>query len=378
MRILDCTWPNRRRTIRVRAAAVCAITVLFVVAIDGCATENAPARGVSPLPEELYHAASRPTAAPETLVERPAYRLNVGDCVAVRFHPNLRAVAQHEVRLSPGDVLTIRFPYDAKYDQRPAIQSDGRLRVLLLGAVRAAGLTLDEIGEQLRVGYARYLRDPELTVDLAAADARGVAVRQSLGAADGRRTPIKPDGTIDLPYVGEVPAAGRTVKALRGELAQRCEEAGLDELDVSVQVVAFAPRRLYVVGEVLAPGRIDAESPTSLLQALAAAGGLTRRGEARSVLLIRRMGLPLPEAMVVDLERLMAASGGPRVRVDPWLADGDIVYVPTTDLARTGDWIDQVFLRGLRAVLPREARGGLDVGYRLGGTTVRSPTRVRP
>ena len=34
------------------------------------------------------------------------------------------------------------------------------------------------------------------------------------------------------------------------------------------------------------------------------------------------------------------------------LEDGDIVYVPRTDIAKFNDWVDQVFNRGLRGIIP--------------------------
>ncbi len=37
---------------------------------------------------------------------------------------------------------------------------------------------------------------------------------------------------------------------------------------------------------------------------------------------------------------------------DIFLEDGDIVYVPRTDLAKSNEWIDQVFNRGLRGIVP--------------------------
>ena len=39
-----------------------------------------------------------------------------------------------------------------------------------------------------------------------------------------------------------------------------------------------------------------------------------------------------------------------KYRYDIWLEDGDIVYVPTSDIAKRADYIEYVWTRGIRAV----------------------------
>jgi len=91
-------------------------------------------------------------------------------------------------------------------------------------------------------------------------------------------------------------------------------------------------------------------------------GGLSSAGQLALLQAIAQSGsnLPRPQIAIVNayqlLENRRTAGGGTIVadsskhRYDIWREDGDIVYVPTTDIARRADYIDLVWTRGIRAV----------------------------
>ena len=91
---------------------------------------------------------------------------------------------------------------------------------------------------------------------------------------------------------------------------------------------------------------------------------------------------PVPQAIVFDMQSILSASQpteyglmprGSAWRHDPYLSDGDIIYVPPTALASANDWIDQVFTRGIRAVLPYSGNVGMNFGYEI----YQAPTTVK-
>ena len=102
-----------------------------------------------------------------------------------------------------------------------------------------------------------------------------------------RRVLIGPDGRITLPLAGSVVAAGRTLGEVQSSIQSGLSGNFVRPPTVSASLVALAPPPLpeleenldlfsvYVLGEVLRPGRYDYESekPISVLQALALAGG---------------------------------------------------------------------------------------------------------
>jgi protein involved in polysaccharide export with SLBB domain len=84
-------------------------------------------------------------------------------------------------------------------------------------------------------------------------------------------------GTLSLPFVGDVQAAGETPRNLAQEIGRRLmHEMGLGRKpDVAVEVVQFRP--FYVVGHVTQPGEFPYRPGLTVLQALTIAGGLRTR-----------------------------------------------------------------------------------------------------
>ena len=369
------TTENPRYSIRAVQATVTAVVGLLMLV--GCSrTNHRIPDAAPPEPEPLYQPSSGQTALPEQLVERPAYRLNVGDVLEVIYQVR-NIVTGEPYQLKIEDIIKVRFPYQEKLDQELVVAGDGCIRCLLLGQIRTAGLTASQLEEQLRKGYARYLRDPELTVVIKAANVKIEELKKAITTAprgQSRLVPIKPDGTIDLPYVGEVVVAGKKVHEAKKILDQLYDENDLQEIEVTVQILEFAAKKIFVMGEVLAPGEIDTADPMTLMQAIVRSGGPNVRADKSKILLIRRHFLPIPQAIVFDLQKLLdgwkagptgRVPDGSQFRYDLYLADGDIIYVPPTALAQTTDWIDQVFTRGIRSVLPYSANVGMSFGYQI-------------
>jgi protein involved in polysaccharide export with SLBB domain len=95
---------------------------------------------------------------------------------------------------------------------------------------------------------------------------------------------ISPAGTISMPLVGSIPAAGRT----RGDVEHaltRAYAAGkfLQDPKITVSVVTFRP--IYIFGEVATPGKYAFTSGLDILTAVATAGGFTYRADKNSVLI---------------------------------------------------------------------------------------------
>ena len=86
--------------------------------------------------------------------------------------------------------------------------------------------------------------------------------------------PVRPDGRISVPLVGEVEAARRTPAELEEILTEAFEEF-VTSPAVSVVVQEINSHRVFIMGEVNSSGTYDIIQPTRLLQALAMAGGLT-------------------------------------------------------------------------------------------------------
>lgn len=102
-----------------------------------------------------------------------------------------------------------------------------------------------------------------------------------------RTVTIGPDGQIRMPYSGPVEASARTVEqvqaALRATLASELRNPDLDVL-----LTDTPSQRIFVGGEVAAPGLYELPGAIDPLQAIILAGGFSRAGSANTVILMRR------------------------------------------------------------------------------------------
>ncbi len=348
-----------------------------MAALVGCSrTDHRIPDAVPVEPLEFYQPVSEATGLPEQLVDRPPYRLNVGDVLEIIYQVK-NVVTDRPYQLKIEDVIKIQFPYQERFNQKLMVQGDGYVHCLLTGRIRAEGLSASELEEHLKRAYARYIKDPELTVVVEAANVKIVELKKAITTAprgQSRLVPVKPDGTIDLPYIGEALVAGKTVNQAKRLLDQMYAQNDLQEIEVTAQLLELAPKKVYVMGEVLMPGMIETRAPMTLMQALARVGGPNPRAEQSKILLVRRQHLPLPEAIVFDMQSLLGATkasplgrmpNGSAFRHDLYLADEDFIYVPPSGLALATDWIDQVFTKGIRAVFPYSGVVGMNFGYQI-------------
>lgn len=135
------------------------------------------------------------------------------------------------------------------------------------------------------------------------------------GAQSGYR--VEPDGAIQLPFLGRVPADGLTPEALRTEIAVRLRQY-IANPQVDVRVTGFNARHVAVVGAVARPSRQPlTTTPLTVIDAINAAGGFTAGAEASHVVLIRN-----GSEQAVELDGFLSR-GAPT----PVLRDGDVLRV---------------------------------------------------
>jgi len=100
---------------------------------------------------------------------------------------------------------------------------------------------------------------------------------------------VRPDGKITYPLVGEIQAAGHTVKQLQEEISKRLAKFVTDA-NVTVILVKTQYYKIYVTGKVNKPGDFIVGRPTDVMQAISMAGGLTPFASSKSIVVLRRVG----------------------------------------------------------------------------------------
>ena len=135
-----------------------------------------------------------------------------------------------------------------------------------------------------------------------------------------KTVPVRPDGKISLPLVNDVVAAGLTPMELRDQLTKKMA-AYVQNPAVSVVVREIRSLKVSVIGQVRTPGRYDIKGPSTVLDALALAGGFTEFAARRKITILRSAGAT---AQRIHFDYDAAVSRGGVVLVKP----GDVVVVP--------------------------------------------------
>ena len=101
-----------------------------------------------------------------------------------------------------------------------------------------------------------------------------------------RTVVIRPDGKISLPLVGDVQASGLSAAQVGEKIAARLTEFK-ENPNVSVSVKEINSYFIYVLGEVLKPGKYPIKSYATVLQGVSLAGGFTLYASKNSMRVIR-------------------------------------------------------------------------------------------
>lgn len=207
--------------------------------------------------------------------------------------------------LGPQDVVTVTVFDHPNLSGKFNIEADGTFTFPLIGRVKAAGLTPRALDEALRGKLSgNYLRDPQLSVTVEQYRSQKVFIMGAVtnpGAfvLSGNTTLIEAlsrAGSTTNEAMGEavivrarpgrevtgplLPEQAKDAEVIRVDLRQL--ESGVTSQNVVLQdgdtVVISRGEQVFLLGQVRTPGAYAIRKGTTLLQALALAGGVTERG----------------------------------------------------------------------------------------------------
>ncbi len=145
---------------------------------------------------------------------------------------------------------------------------------------------------------------------------------QVLGVQDLRREArVNAKGMIGLPLLGAVHVAGLTTGEAEALIAGLYRKDHLQNPEVSVFVKEFTRQRVTIEGAVARPGVFPLKGPTTLLQALAIAGGQGALSDLTDVVLFR-MEAGERRAIKFDVSKIRSAEAP-----DPLLQPDDLIVV---------------------------------------------------
>lgn len=243
------------------------------------------------------------------------------------------ATASTEYRLGAGDVVRILVYQNPDLTLETRVSESGVISFPLLGYVRIGGRTISSaerlIAEGLKSG--NYVKQPQVTLTLLQIKGNQASVlgqvnrpgRYPIETADMRLTDL-------LANAGGVATTGgdmlvltgmRDGKPFRKEIdlptvfGPTTEQGRPNDVLIQNGDVLWVDRAplVYIYGEVQRPGPMRLERGMTLLQVLAAGGGLTQRGTERGIRVHRKT----PDGKVQVMQAGM----------DEGVRDGDVVYV---------------------------------------------------
>ncbi len=132
---------------------------------------------------------------------------------------------------------------------------------------------------------------------------------------------IRPDGKITMPLIGDLTATGLTPAQLRDQITNSLKDY-VNNPVVTVMVVDAIASSVYIMGEVNKPGTIALVGPTTVLQALAMAGGLGQWAKGSKIRILRN-GANGVETIKFNYDDAIKGDGAP-----VYLQRGDTIIVP--------------------------------------------------
>lgn len=222
------------------------------------------------------------------------------------------AQAQTDYSIGPQDVLTITVYDQADLSGKFTVDPDGTLTFPLLGRVKAGGLTLRGLEQDLTKRLADgYLRNPQVSVSMDQYRSQRIFVMGEV------RAPGAYQLTGDMTIIEAIARAGSTTPQAADEMMivrpkegakegpalptdtdsevirinlREIQEGALSknvELRDGDTLVVQKARSVYVFGQVKAPGAYAVDKDTTVLQALSLAGGVTDRGSTGRIKIVR-------------------------------------------------------------------------------------------
>ena len=139
-----------------------------------------------------------------------------------------------------------------------------------------------------------------------------------------RVAPVRPDGKISMPLLHDIRAAGLTAMQLRDKIARALAEF-LPNPEVSVGLAEVHSLRVSVLGEVQKPGVLELQGRTTILEALAMAGGFRDFASPSKITVIRTDDQGQTQKIRFKYNRAVNNSPEERNLV---LQAGDVIVVP--------------------------------------------------
>jgi polysaccharide biosynthesis/export protein len=153
-----------------------------------------------------------------------------------------------------------------------------------------------------------------------------------------RSVTVRPDGKITCAYIGDVLVDGLTPMETAAKIKEELSVLVRDPV-VTVTLLAFRSKKVYILGEVRSPGAYPLTSKMNVFDATATAGTMTVNSDPSKVRVVRPSTTGDPRVFEVNLSKVIK-KGDASENFD--LEPGDIVFVPKNGLAQVSFDLEQI------------------------------------
>lgn len=190
------------------------------------------------------------------------------------------------------------------------------------------------------------------------------------------------EGKITFPLIGELEVKNLSVQQIEKKIAERLSEGYISNPQVSVFIEQYKGQKATVIGEVTKPGQYEITGPTSVLDAISMALGMTKDAGYTITLLRKDLasGNINYKKISIDVDRLFRDG---EFNQNVQLQGGDVIYVPRVDffyiygeVNRPGVYRIEKGLTVKRAIsiaggfTPKASKNRIDVTRRQGGKDI--------
>lgn len=137
--------------------------------------------------------------------------------------------------------------------------------------------------------------------------------------------PVRPDGFVSIPVIGELQAGQKTVVELQQLITEGLSRYLKDAPTVVISVLASNGNLVYVLGKVGRPGAFPINGPMDVTQALAFAGGLNSFAAENKIKVLRRDDSGKQKSIRFKYGDIKK---GVELKTNILLKSGDVVLVP--------------------------------------------------
>ena len=271
--------------------------------------------------------------------------------------------------IGPEDMLRVTIWMREDLSKEGAVRDDGTFFVPLAGNMKAQGLTVTQFQKSLIEALSEFLRAPQVDVEIVEYKSKvyflagqfrepgmypikattTLMEAVSVGKGFSERANI---GDAYLVHSGDIVPVNFIALFKQGQMQYNFH---LDDGDV-IYVPNSDMTRVYVLGEVLRPSAVPIRTGRiTVAEAVAEAGGFNEITAYKSAIKIIRGSLAEPEVYTVNFKQALKGKSAQQIYLQP----GDIVYVPSSGLAKWDRVLGQILPSLSRIVVDAAAINSL-------------------